>query len=195
MGLWDKVGSARFAGKDPFFGPDAEYLVEIHEVQFFDSQNTLNKGAQFFKIRGRVVKVAYDPEIDRTQCDPKLDPPTRAGAFAVHMISLSKGDAPLGDIKNFATAVYRGKVHQAGGDPDDQVNPESFGDSEIEPLYGVDQPCAGMFLGLRTTMKITREKKTPFTQHFWQAEEDFTFSLPVQGEIPELSRGENSQTA
>jgi hypothetical protein len=194
MGFWDKVGSVNYAGKDPFFGPDAEYLVEIHEVQFFDSQNKNNRGAQFFKIRGRVIKTAFDPEVDRAACEPKLDPATRAGAFAVHMISLSKGDAPLGDIKNFATAVYRGKVLAAEGDVS-IVDPSSFGDDEIAPLYSVDQPCAGMVLGLRTTMKVTREKQQPFTQHFWQAREEFTFSLPIQSAIPQPAQGETSKTA
>lgn len=194
MGFWDGVGPSRYAGKDPFFGPDAEYLVEIHEVQFFDSQNKNNKGAQFFKIRGRVLKVAFDPEIDRAACEPKLDPATRAGAFAVHMISLAKGDAPLGDVKNFATAIYRGKVLAAGGDTS-IVDPDAFGDDEIMPLYSVDQPCAGMILGLRTTMKITREKQQPFTQHFWQAAEEFTFSLPVQGEVQPPAPGDSAKSA
>jgi hypothetical protein len=110
------------------------------------------------------------------------------------MISLSKGDAPLGDIKNFATAVYRGKVLAAEGDVS-IVDPSSFGDDEIAPLYSVDQPCAGMVLGLRTTMKVTREKQQPFTQHFWQAREEFTFSLPIQSAIPQPAQGETSKTA
>lgn len=189
MGDFDGIGNARFAGRDPFFGPNAEYLIEVAEVQFYQSQNPQHNKTKFFKIRGRVLSVAfdsrhYDPEtfVSRAEDGDDETGVLRPGQYGTQLINMAHGDPAMGDIKCFATAFYRTKARQAGLDPDEVVKPETFGEAEITALFGPDQPCAGSVIGLKTTGKTTL-KGGAFTQHYWEEGGTFRFSLPERGRI------------
>lgn len=183
-GLFGGVGSSRFAGRDPFFPPEAEFLIEVAEVQCYESKNPKHKNAVFFKIRGRVLATAFDAQ----------DPPSgmlRPGQYGTQLINLAHGEPALGDIKNFATAAYRAVASNNGADPDEEVHPDTFGDAEIDALYDADQPCAGLILGLKTTGKKT-QSDGDFTQHYWEDGNTFAFSLPEQARLE--AKGPNLKT-
>lgn len=203
-GRFGGVGGARFGGKDPFFPPDGEFLIELTNVEFYDSKNPKNKDAAFFKIRGKVLAVAFSPtdydvetyiKIEEKVAEgttttlpkgPRAAEPIkmpRPGQYGVQLINLSHDELAFGDIKNFATAAYRAKARAQGANPDEVVDPSSFGDEEIDALYAPHQPCAGVVIALRTAGKVTATKGTVFTQHFWDEVDNFTFSYPMQAKV------------
>lgn len=197
-GRFGGVGGARFGGRDPFFPAGAEFILEIAAVEYYDSKK--NKDDAYFKIRGKVLAVAFSPtdfdvetrlvvekaeEAGSTRGKgTKATEPVkmlRPGQYGVQLINMSHGEAALGDIKNFAAAAYRAKVRGAGGDPA-TVNPDTFGDEEIDAICDASNPCAGVVVSVRTANKPT-QKGFDFTQHFWDEVENFTFSYPHQEKL------------
>lgn len=191
MGLFGGVGGSRFSGRDPFFNENVEFLVEIAGVDCFPSQNPKHKGSVMFKIRARVLGVAFDDKdygLDnwRSLVKGKEDEKVlRPGQYGTQLINLAHAPA-MGDIKNFATVMYRQFALGADPpqDPDKVVDPNTFGDVEIEALYDASQPCAGQIVGLRTMSKKT-QGGGDFTQHEWVEAAKFKFSLPVRATLPE----------
>jgi hypothetical protein len=150
--------------RDPYFAPDAEFLVKVEEVSKFTSKLNARKGP-YIKIRGVVV------DSNAQSTDDGSTIAHRAGQRGVQLIDLSNGDAAMNDVSRFAVAVYKQM------DPNGQFDVSELSDEEfeaaIEALFTEDQPAKGLTLGLRTQVKITKNKGAPFTQHFWEPSTGF----------------------
>lgn len=181
MGLFGNLGKATFAGRDPFFPKTFEGLVEIMAVAFYESKDPGKDGIWFLRITGRLLTAHYPggklPE------DGLLP-----GQTAVHLLKLGteaqikKAQTPaMGDLKAFCTAGFRQIAIDTDADPDD-VTPDDFGDAEAELVYGPEQAFMGKRLGLKTSLKKTKEDND-FTQHYWCDGKAFHSALPeVKGE-------------
>ena len=197
MGVFDNMANVRFAGRDPFFVPEAEFLVEVNAVECYESKNPTHKGATFFKIRARVLAVAFDakeynPEtFQSTQMAGEENKVLRPSQYGTQLINLAHGEPALGDVKAFATVAYRAKARLAGHNPDEIVKPDQFSSVDYEALFSPEQPCAGLTLGLRTQRKTTL-KGQPFTQHYWEEAASFRFSFPERARIDVVANPEPS---